>query len=60
MKAEIKGSDLVITLPIRAELKDSKSGKTTVIASSGGNQTTELEFHGKKVTIGVNAYIKKD
>jgi hypothetical protein len=59
MKAEIKGKDLVITIPISE--KDSKSGKTTVIASSGGNIGVPGLMHkGKQIFVGVNAYVKKD
>ena len=34
----------------------SKSGKSLVIASTRGNQTTTATFDGKPVTLGVNAY----
>lgn len=60
MKAEIKDKNLVITIPINETPKASASGKTLVIASSQGNKETALEVNGKRVTIGVNAYIKKD
>ncbi len=55
MKAEIKGGQLIITLPI--EEKQSGSGKSLVIATTNGNKPTELQHKGKTVTIGVNAYI---
>lgn len=57
MKVEVKGKDIVITMP--ANFKNppaSKSGKTKVIATSNGNQKFTLE--GKEVFIGVNAYTK--
>ena len=57
MKAEIKGTDLVITIPMQ-EPTPSASGKTLVIASTHGNQSTTLTVQGKPVTIGLNAYIK--
>jgi hypothetical protein len=60
MTAEIIGKNLIITLPMHEAPKASASGKTLVLASSSGNKETDLEFNGKKVTIGVNAYIKKD
>jgi len=50
-------SKLTIELPIA--LRPSKSGKTTLVASSGGNQTTSVVIDGKPVTVGVNAYIPK-
>ena len=53
----VKGS-LVITLPLNDPPVPSKTGKTLIVASSHGNQTTELSVNGKAVTVGVNAYIK--
>ena len=54
---EEKG-EIVITLPVSP--RPSKSGKTTLVASSGGNQTfSDVEFDGKPVTVGVNAYTPK-
>lgn len=58
MKAEIKGSNLVITIPATVKKpQPSKSGKTLTVASSGGFKETELEVEGKKVHINLNAYI---
>jgi hypothetical protein len=37
----------------------SASGKTLVVASSHGNQTTTAVINGKPVVVGLNAYIKK-
>jgi hypothetical protein len=59
MKAEIKGGNLIITIPIEAELKESTTGKTLTLASSKGFQKTELVHQGKPVSVSVNAYIKK-
>ena len=59
MKVEKKGSTLVITIDLQTP-KASASGKTLVVASSGGNQRTTVEVDGKAVTVGVNAYIPKD
>ena len=53
MKAEIKDGNLVLTLPIIKAI--SKSGKSNVIATTGGNLITELMHDGKPVVIGVNA-----
>ncbi len=57
MKAEIKNNELIITLPVSP--RTSKSGKSMVIASTGGNINTAVEYDGKTVVIGVNAYVKK-
>lgn len=58
MKATITGNKLTIVMDINE--KPSASGKNIVIATSGGNQPTDLQHKGKAVVIGVNAYIKKD
>lgn len=57
MKVEIKGKDLVITIPMNATPKPSASGKSLVVASTSGNVQTDLKVGGKNVTIGLNAYI---
>jgi hypothetical protein len=58
MKAEIVGSNLVITVPM-GEPRPSASGKTLVVASSHGNQPTAATVNGQPVIIGFNAYIKR-
>jgi len=57
MKVEIKNNEIVITLPISP--RPSKSGKTTVIASTAGNIPTTAVYEGQPVVIGCNAYVKK-
>jgi hypothetical protein len=60
MKVEIKGTDLVITLPMQSPPKPSSSGKTLIVATSAGNKTLDdVLVDGKPVTVGVNAYIKR-
>lgn len=59
MKAEIKSGNLVITIPLETEERESKSGKTIVVATTGGNKETDLKVKGKPVVIGLTAYIKK-
>ena len=56
MQVEIKGNQLVITLPLQAPTP-SASGKTKVVASSRGNVKTSAKVDGKEITVGVNAYI---
>ena len=58
MKAEIKGNNLVITIELQKPTL-SASGKTKVVASTHGNKETDVVIEGKRVTIGVNAYIPK-
>lgn len=57
MQAEIKDGKLIVTIPIQE--RPSKSGKTTVIASTNGNIPSTVQHKGKVVTIGLNAYISK-
>ena len=56
MKVEIKGNDLIITIPMQKPTP-SASGKTLVVASSHGNQPTSASVDGKPVVVGLNAYI---
>jgi hypothetical protein len=58
MKVEIKGNELIITVQLQTPTP-SASGKTLVVASSHGNQTTTATIDGKTVIVGLNAYIKK-
>ena len=57
MQVEIKGNTVVITLPIEENV--SKSGKSLVIGSSGGNKATTAIYNGKPIYVGVNAYITR-
>lgn len=57
MQAMIKDGNLVVTIPIGTP-RPSASGKTLVVATSGGNVVTGASVNGKAVTIGLNAYIK--
>ena len=50
--------ELIVTLPVSP--RPSKSGKTTVIATTSGNQTfSDIVFDGKPITVGVNAYVPR-
>lgn len=55
--AIIEGDELVIRIPLNAKPERSASGKTLVVASTHGNKETDCVIDGKKVTVGVNAYI---
>jgi hypothetical protein len=59
MKVTIEGGELVIRLPLHDPPVPSGSGKTVIIASTRGNQQTEAVVNGQRVTVGVNAYIRK-
>jgi hypothetical protein len=51
-----EGDTLVIRLAIKAPTP-SASGKTLVVASTRGNQKTDLKIEGKDLYLGVNAYV---
>jgi len=57
MKVEIKGNVMYIEIEMQKPTP-SASGKSLVVATSSGNQSTTATVNGKPVTIGVNAYIK--
>ncbi len=62
MTAEIKREGNVDVLHIRIPVsppRPSASGKTLVVATSGGNKATAAIVDGKPVTIGLNAYIQR-
>jgi hypothetical protein len=59
LTVEIKGKNLVITIPM-TKPTPSASGKTLSIASSHGNITTDCKLNGKPVVVGLNCYIKPD
>jgi hypothetical protein len=49
---------LIITIDTQKPTP-SASGKTLVVASTHGNQTTGIEVNGRNLRVGVNAYIDK-
>jgi hypothetical protein len=58
MKAEIRDGKLFIEMDLQ-EPTPSSSGKTLVVATSHGNQTTTAMYEGQPIIIGLNAYIRK-
>ena len=58
MKVTIDKGVLNISIPVNKVPAPSKSGKTLIVASTGGNQATTASIDGKPVIIGLNAYIK--
>jgi len=60
MKATIDEKNKTLTIVIDLEEPHpSGSGKTLVVASTHGNQTTEATLNGQSIIVGVNAYIRK-
>lgn len=59
MEVELEDGFLVIRIPVKDPPVPSSSGKSLVVATSNGNKETELEIDGKKLVIGLNAYLRK-
>ena len=59
MKAEIINGNLVITIPVAADPVPSKSGKSLLVATTGGNQKTAVQFKGQPLVVSVNAYVAR-
>jgi hypothetical protein len=57
MTAKIENGKLLIELPIQP--RPSNSGKTLLIASTGGAEKDACTFEGRPVAINVNAYVSK-
>jgi hypothetical protein len=58
METKIEDGFLCIRIPLEAP-RPSATGKTLLVASTGGNVVTTATVDGKPVVIGLNAYIKK-
>lgn len=54
VKVEKKGNFLVLTVDLSTKVGDSKSGKSVVIATTGGNVDV-----GDGIMVGLNVYKKK-
>lgn len=59
MNVTREGDHLVIRIKIKNPLEESATKKTLVVASSHGNRETDVVIEGKKVKVGVNAYVSK-
>ena len=59
MEAKIENGFLVLRVPMNPTPVRSSTGKTLVVASTYGNKETDCVVDGKKVVVGVNAYIPK-
>lgn len=56
MKVEIKGKELVITVPFDKDGTVSDSEKSLIHYSSKGNFKTEVAHNGSKLIVGLNVY----
>lgn len=57
MKAEIKGDELIITIPYAKNPATSKSGKSRIVATSSGFVATTAQVKDQPVKISLNAII---
>jgi hypothetical protein len=55
ISASVQDGILTLTIDLKKRLRPSASGKTTIVATSAGNQAIA---GGGGVIIGVNAYVK--
>jgi len=60
MKAEIKGKNLVITIPMNKKPTPSSTGNTLIVATSHGNKELACKVNGQNIRCGVNVYIYPD
>lgn len=58
MKATVKDGKLVLELALESP-RASKSGKTLIVASTGGFVETDAKVNGKTVSVSLNATIRK-
>lgn len=58
MNAKLTNGKLIVEIEVNAKPQPSASGKTLVVASSHGNQPTEVTVNGKVLIVGLNAYIR--
>lgn len=56
MKARIMNNTLYIEIPLQTPTP-SKTGKTLIVASTGGFAVTTAEVDGKQVSINLNAFV---
>lgn len=60
MKAELKDKRLVITIPLEPKPRISGTGKSYIVAHTGGFAMTDVLIDDKFVAISVNAMIRAD
>ena len=56
MKVTLKDNVLTIVMPC-GDPTPSKSGKSLIVASTRGNQTTSVQVKGKPLVVSLNAYV---
>jgi hypothetical protein len=59
MNVKIENGELVIRIKMKDPPRPSKSGKTLLVATSGGIAKTDVTVDGKQLSIGLNAFVPK-
>ena len=59
IKGEGKNQVMIIEVPMANPPYNSKSGKSVVLATTGGNQKTDYVYKDENVVVGLNAYIPR-
>ena len=59
MQVEIVNGYLVVKIPVNSPLVPSSTGKTDLVASSGGCMKTNAVVNGKQVTVNLSAFVKR-
>ena len=54
INAVVQDGILTITIDTSRELRTSKSGKSTIVATTGGNQ--KIDTPNGRISVGINAY----
>jgi hypothetical protein len=58
MEARIEDGHLLVRIPLETP-RESSTGKTLIVASTGGNVVTTARYDGKPIVLGLNAFIRK-
>ncbi len=58
MEVRIEGKKLIIEIETQTPAPSKTTGKTMIVATTGGNKQTEVKVNGKPLVIGLTAYYK--
>ena len=60
VKAEVRDGNLLLEVPLLAERKPSGSGKTELVASTGGGVLAGIEVDGRPLFVNLTAYVRPE
>lgn len=58
MQVTIENKELVIRIPLENPPRPSSSGKTLIVASSGGGKKSTAKVDGNPITVNLSAWIQ--